>query len=132
MKKHLLVLTLMSGFLAMSSAQAMTKEEYQAAKDKVEADYKSDKAQCDTMKDNVKDVCEKEAKGKENIAKAELEQNYKPSNRNSRKVAEAQADSAYDIAKEKCEDQKGDAESACKKDAKAQHDQAKAGIKSMK
>ena len=47
-----------------------------AEKDKVEATYKADKAKCKDMQGNAKDVCEADAKGKENVAKAELEQKY--------------------------------------------------------
>jgi hypothetical protein len=109
---------------ALCSAHAMTKDEYKTAKDKIEADYKSEKKACDGMKANAKDVCEKEAKGKEKVAKAELEQNYKPSGKNSQKVAVAKADSEYDVAKEKCEEQKGDAEKSCKQSAKVTHESA--------
>lgn len=124
MKTQFTAIALLCAASAMCSAQAMTKDEYKASKEKIEATYKADKKACDGMKDNAKDVCEKEAKAKEKVAMAELEQGYKPSSKNSRKVEEAKADSAYDVAKEKCEDQKGDAEKACKKDAKATHETA--------
>ncbi len=101
-------------------AMALTKAEYDAGKDRIKAEYKADKVNCDTMKDNAKDICEEEAKGKEKIAKAELENQYKPSPRNQKKVAEARADAAYEVAKEKCDDLNGDAKSACEKDAKTQ------------
>ncbi len=132
MKKHLLMLALASSCFVMTHASAMTKDEYNVAKQKIESDYKVAKAQCDTMKDNAKDVCMKEAKGTENVAKADLEQNYKPSDSHARKVAEEKATMTYDVAKEKCDDQKGDAKSACVKQAKADHDKAKADMKAMK
>jgi hypothetical protein len=132
MKKQLLWIALAGSLFATAGASAMTKDEYNAAKDKISADYKAAKAQCDTLKDNAKDVCEKEAKGTENVAKAELEQNYKPSAKNSKKVAEAKAEMAYEVAKEKCDDMSGDAKNTCVKQAKAQHDTAKAEIKRMK
>jgi hypothetical protein len=124
MKTKLTAVIALCAATFLCSAQAMTKDEYKAGKDKISADYKVDKKACDGMKDNAKDVCVKEAKGKEKVAKAELEQGYKPSDKHMMKAAEAKADSAYDIAKEKCEDQKGAAESACKKDAKAAHKSA--------
>jgi len=132
MKKHLIVLAIASTCFAMSSANAMTKDEYKVAKEKIEADYKVDKAQCDTLKDNAKDVCMKQAKGKENVAKAELEAQYKPSSSHTRKVAEEKAEANYEVAKEKCDDQSGDAKNACVNQAKAEHDKAKADIKAMK
>jgi hypothetical protein len=106
--------------------------ELKAGRDKIAADYKADKAACDAMKDNAKDVCNEEAKGKEKIAKAELDQKLRPSDSNARKVAEAKVEAAYDIAKEKCDDQKGDAKSACVKQAKAEESKGKADIKAMK
>lgn len=107
----------------------MTKDAYKEAKDKIEAQYKSDKASCDGMKGNAKDVCKAEAKGKEKVAKAELEAQYKPTAHNEEKAKMAKADADYAVAKEKCEDQKGSAKSACKKDAKTAHDNAKSQAK---
>ena len=100
-----------------------------AEEDRIEADYKAAKAKCEPMKDNAKDVCEKEAKAKEKVAKAELNAKKDPSPQNQRKVAEAKADGEYDVAKEKCDDMKGNEKNACQKQAKAKHDQAKADIK---
>ena len=124
MKKHLLMLAIASTCFVAGQASALTQDEYKVAKEKIEADYKVDKAKCDTLKDNAKDVCQEEAKGKEKVEKAEPENRYKASPANARKVEEAKADSTYDIAKEKCEDQKGDAEKVCKADAKAAHERA--------
>ncbi|NDZ13590.1 hypothetical protein C7T35_28710 [Variovorax sp. WS11] len=105
---------------------------YKADRDKIAAEYKAAKAQCDTMKGNAKDVCTEEAKGKEKIAKAELDQQRKPSDSNARKVAEAKVEAVYGVAKEKCDDQKGDAKAACVKQAKAEQAKGKADIKAMK
>ena len=132
MKKHLLMLAIASSCLVATQASALTQDEYKAAKERVEASYKADKAKCDPMKDNAKDVCEKEAKGKENVAKAQLEQQYKPSDANARKVAEAKVEASYNVAKEKCDDLKGDAKNACVKEAKAEEAKGKADIKAMK
>ena len=132
MKKHLLMLAIASTCLVAGQASAMTADEYKVAKEKIEADYKVDKAKCDTLKDNAKDVCDKEAKGKENVAKAELEQQYKPSESHARNVKEEQVKATYEVAKEKCDDLKGDAKNACEKQAKADEAKGKAEIKAMK
>ena len=110
-----------------SAATDPAMAEFKAARDKISADYKADKAACDAMKDNAKDVCMEEAKGKEKIAKAELDQKQKPSDGNARKVAEAKVEVAYEVAKEK-----GDAKAACVKQAKADQEKGKAEIKAMK
>src|SRR3954468_425860 len=111
---------------SQSSADRKVKN---AEEDRVEADYKAAKAKCDPMKGNQKDVCEKEAKAQEKVAKAELDAKKDPSPRNQRKVAEAKADGEYDVAKEKCDDMKGSEKNACQKQAKAKHEQAQADIK---
>ena len=100
-----------------------------AEEDKIEAQYKSDKAKCTDMKSHEKEACEADAKGKENVAKAELKAKYDPTPGNQRKVDEAKAEHQYKVAKEKCDAQKGKEESACEKQAKADHDKAKADIK---
>jgi uncharacterized protein YjbJ (UPF0337 family) len=64
MKKHLLMLAIASSCLVATQASALTQDEYKAAKERIEASYKADKSKCDPMKDNAKDVCEKQAKGK--------------------------------------------------------------------
>jgi hypothetical protein len=99
-----------------------------AEEDRIEAEYKADKAKCDSMKGNAKDVCMKEAKGKEKVAKAELDARANPSERNQRKVEEAKAEAKYEVAKERCDDMKGKEKSACEKQAKADHEQAKAAM----
>src|SRR3569623_1613347 len=85
---------------AADNASGMSKDQYKEAKDKIEAQYKTDKASCDPMKGYAKDVCKADAKGKEKVAKAELEQQYKPSPRNEQKARDAKADADYDVAKE--------------------------------
>lgn len=100
-----------------------------AEEEKIEADAKAAKAKCGTMSGNAKDVCQKEARGQEKVAKAELAAKKDPSPRNQRKVAEAKAGAEYDVAKEKCDDMKGNEKDACQKQAKAKNDQAKADIK---
>lgn len=134
MKKHLLMLAIASScsFVAVAQTAAMSSDQYKVAKEKIEADYKVADAQCKTLKDNAKDVCEKDAKGKMNVAKAELEQQYKPSDSHARAVQEEKVKANYDVAMEKCDDQKGADKSACEKQAKADEAKGKADIKDMK
>lgn len=132
MKKHLLMIAVASSCLIATHAGALTKDEYKSGKDKIESDYKVDKAKCDALKDNAKDICNKEAKGKEKVSLAELEQQYQPSDRHARSVQEEKVDAMYQVAKEKCDNQKGDAKSACVKQAKADEAKGKADMKATK
>src|SRR5882672_1566164 len=99
-----------------------------ADEERIEAEYKADKAKCDAMSGNAKEVCVKEAKGKEKVAKAELDARANPSERAQRKVEEAKAEARYEVAKERCDDMKGNEKSACEKQAKADHERDKAAM----
>ena len=112
---------LVAALLAFATAQAATlsKAEYKADKDRISANYKADKAACASFADNTKDICIQEAKGKEDVARAELEYRYTGKAADRIKVLNAQAKSAYAVAKEKCDDQAGNAKNVCVKEAKA-------------
>ena len=116
-------------FSAGAMAQTMSKDEYKADKSKITAEYKSAKANCGSLAANAKDVCVAQAKGKEKVAKAELEARYKPGDKASHKVKIAQAEADYAIAKEKCDDKAGNDKKACVKDAKDAEARAKADAK---
>jgi hypothetical protein len=132
MKRNLITLAIVATCAWTSGAMAMTKDEFNAQKDRIEADYKAARDKCDALKANAKDVCVSEAKGAEKVAKAELDAKYKPSPRADARVRDAKADAAYDTAKEKCDDLAGNAKDACVKDAKAAHASAKADAKVSK
>jgi chromosome segregation ATPase len=107
------------------AADAMDKDAVKAEKKRIEAQYKVEKAKCDSLSGNAKDVCEAEAKAKERIAKADLEVNAKdtPKARYDAQVTRAEAE--YDVAKEKCDDLSGNQKDVCGKEAKAIEKKAK-------
>lgn len=125
------VLTL-AGALAVPAyaADNMSKDAYKAEKERISATYKADRARCDALTGNVKDVCVEEAKGKQEVAQAELE--YKQSGKTSDrdKVSLARADADYAVAKEKCDDMAGTDKDVCIKEAKSAQAKARAGVKS--
>jgi hypothetical protein len=131
MKIQLMSVAVALSFAAgVAQAQSTTARQVKNAdEDRIEAEYKAAKEKCDTLKGNANDVCEKEAKGKQKIAKAELDAKTNPTPANQRKVQEAKADAAYDVAKERCDEQKGNEKDVCQKQAKAEHERAKADIK---
>ena len=114
---------------ALSSAQAMTKPEYKAAKAVISSSYKTDKAGCDAAMGNAKDICVQQAKGKEKVSLAELEASYTGSAKDKNKVLVAKADSIYAVAKERCDDQAGNPKDLCRTEAKAAHTTALADAK---
>jgi hypothetical protein len=114
---------------AMNDNKTMSRDAYKAEKDKIEAQYKTDKQKCDGLNGNAKDVCQAEAKGHEKIAKADLEANYKNTEKARYDARVAKADADYDVAKEKCDDLKGNDKDVCVKEAKATHTKSKADAK---
>ena len=128
------------GFAGVSSAQtyapkttlataSMTKDGYAQAKKDADAQYKIDKNACSSLSGNAKDICVTEAKGKDDVAKAEAAAAYEntPKTRETARVAHAQAN--YNISIEKCDDLAGNRNDVCVKEAKAELVKGKADAK---
>jgi len=115
--------------LPMAQAATMAKADYKIDKQQISTSYKTDKAACDPLKANAKDICVEEAKAKEKVAKAELEFNYTGKANDGNKVLVAKAEAAYAVAKEKCDDLAGNTKDVCVKEAKAAETTAKADAK---
>lgn len=100
-----------------------------AEKERIEAQYKADKAHCDELAGNTKDVCKAQAKAKERVAKAELEANAKGTPKARYEAQLVRAEAEYEVAKEKCDDLAGNQKDVCEKEAKATEKKAKADAK---
>jgi membrane-associated HD superfamily phosphohydrolase len=111
------------------SAQTMSKEARDQAIKNAEMQYKTDKAACDGLKGNAKDICTEEAKGKKKVAKAEADAAYENTPKARENARLARADATYEVAKEKCDDLAGNAKDVCVKEAKAAYTKAKANAK---
>jgi hypothetical protein len=97
--------------------------------ERIEQQAKADRERCNAMEGNAKDICQAEAKGKERVAKAQLDAKHDNTPRNQRKAAEAKINAEYDVAKERCDDQKGDAKDQCEKQAKDKRDMARKQVR---
>lgn len=115
-----------------TAGQHMSKDVYKAEKDRIELEYKAQKARCDSLAGNARDICLIEAKGGEEVAEATLEAQFEPSRENRYKALAAKAEAEYAVAKERCDDQAGDAKEICLKEAKAAEAVAKAEAKREK
>ncbi len=116
----------------LAHAEMMNKADYKAGKTKISADYKADKAGCDSLAANAKDICVEEAKAKEKNAKADLEFAYTGTLKDQNKALTAHAESTYAVAKERCDDKAGNEKDVCVKEAKAVEVKTKADIKLVK
>ncbi|MEJ8853656.1 hypothetical protein WKW79_03705 [Variovorax robiniae] len=128
MKQHFFAVAIVSTLFALTGVQAMTQGEYTVAKARIGSDYRLAQSRCDTLKDNARDVCLTEAKGAADVAMAELEQHYKPSPANARKVAAVKAAAAFEVTREACDTLAGEAHQACVHQAEDNHAKAKADV----
>lgn len=106
--------------------QTMPHDVYEADKERIKREYEVDKTRCDSLDDNAEDICLAEAKGRYEVAGADLEARYKPSRKAQYEVAVAKAEADYRVAKERCDDQAGNAKDVCLEEAKAAEATAKA------
>jgi hypothetical protein len=110
----------------IAAAQTMTKDARDAAYKSAEAQYKSEKDACGRMSGNAKDICVEEAKGRQNIAKADADAAFENTPKKREAARLARADATYAVAKEKCDDLAGNHKDVCVKEAKAAYVKAKA------
>jgi hypothetical protein len=122
MKDHnLSVIALAVGLLFCHAAIAepMSNEQFKAAEKIISSDYKAGMTKCDSFSGNAEDICIAEAKGKKNVAKANLEDSYKPTIKSHYDARVAKAEADYSVSNEKCDDKSGNDEDVCEKEAKA-------------
>lgn len=133
MRLPLLPLAFAACLAAAGAAQAaLSGDEAKAHKQGIAAAFKADKQRCDTLKDNARDICLVEAKGRQKVAKAELDASRKGDARSDRKVRLAKAEAEYELAKERCDEFRGRQKRSCSKDAKAAHERATRQAKNEK
>lgn len=106
-------------FSVSAVAENMSKTQYKSHVKNIEAEYKAAKAECDSLAGNASDICVADAKGKKNVAQAQLEASYKPSIKSRYDARVAQADADYSVAIQKCDDKAGNEKDVCVKEAKA-------------
>ncbi len=110
-------------------AENLSKDDYKAARDRIDTTYRADKRRCDSMSGNAKDICNAEAVGREKLAKAELEARHNPTNEMRYEALVVKAETDYEVAKEKCDNHSGNLKEVCLKEAEAARTSAKADAK---
>lgn len=136
MKKILATILVATATLAMSTATyaatAEQKASYKTAKDTATADYKANRAKCDVMTGNPKDVCVEEAKLVRTKMNEEAEMAYKDTPKARASSRKKIADAEYDVAKTKCDVKTANDKDVCIKEAKAVQKTAQADAKADK
>ncbi len=110
--------------------RAMSRAEYSAERERIQADYKSSHEACKPLSGNSREVCRVQARSDEKMRLADLQARYKatPSAQADARVAKAKAQ--YEVAKQKCEDQPASDRAACRRNAKADESRAVASSSS--
>jgi hypothetical protein len=106
-------------FFGSAYAAPLSKDELKMGKERVTTAYNAGQAGCKMLAGNARDICKEEAKGKANVARAELQYSYSEKPKDLTKVGEAKANATYEIAKERCDDLAGNDKSVCRKEARA-------------
>jgi len=112
-----------------ATATTLSSDAYKAEKDRIDAAYKAEVAQCKSLGGNAKDVCEVTAKGHRDVAKSEAEASYKNTAKARYDARVAHVEANYKLAKEKCDDLAGNNKDVCVKEAKAAEVKGKADAK---
>ncbi|WP_416051559.1 hypothetical protein [Cupriavidus basilensis] len=91
-----------AAFTLAHAAPAGSKADYDSAVKAAIANYKAARAQCDSLKGNAKDVCVKEAKRDEEVAKANAEATLDGTAKSRAKADKVKVDADHGVAKDKC------------------------------
>jgi len=104
---------------AHAATSVMTKSQYNEANAQAKSTYKSERAKCDALAGNAKDICVAEADATMIRAEASAKAAYKGTRkaRYDQQVKNAEAD--YLVAREKCDEMGGNTKDVCVKEGKA-------------
>ena len=102
-----------------ATAPPISHESYEMAKTAAQAQYQIDDKSCSALSGNAKDICDAQAKGKENVSKADAEAAFDTSPKSREAARLARADANYAVAMETCDDLSGNGKDVCVKEAKA-------------
>lgn len=119
------LLAALAAALLAGNAMAQANDDHETARDRIQATYRADKAECNKLKGHAEDVCEEQAKGTRDIALAELEARRDPGPQADERVRMVRAKAEYEVAKEKCDELRGDAEDRCEREARDRYERAR-------
>lgn len=117
---------------AGGSLAAGDKTAYESAKASAKSTYEADKAKCDAMTGNAKDVCVAEAKAVRTRTEVDAEVAYKDTPKAREHAAHEKAEADYKVAKERCDAKTGNDKDVCVKVAKAAMVKTEADAKAMR
>lgn len=121
-------LVLAAGLVQLLAAQAQSMQPPIASPttQTIANELKADMVACDALAGNAKDICSARAKGRQKVARAELEAQRSPGAKSTQQLSLAKADAVYDEAIQRCDDKAGNVKDVCVTEAKGAHTNAKA------
>lgn len=136
MKKTLLAILMSAASIAATAhanaATAEAKATYVAANDAASVDFKMARAKCDSLTENMKDVCIAEAKAARVFIEANAKAQYKDTLSARTAATKDIAAANFDVEKAKCGSQTGNAKEVCIKAAQVNKVAAVANAKADK
>ncbi len=128
MKNTLRSLMLAAGLVQLlaANAQSMQPPIASPTTQSIANDLKADMLACDPLAGNAKDICSARAKGRQKVARAEMEAKNNPGAKSTQQLSLAKADAAHDEAIERCDDKAGNVKDVCVTEANSAHTSAKA------
>jgi hypothetical protein len=112
-------------------AETISKKQYKSLQSNLGTEYKVAKVRCKRMKGHDKKICLAAIKGKKNVVKAQLDDNYDPSAKTWYKERMAKAEADYAVAIQICATKAGNDADVCDKEAKAAKIQEEAYAKAQ-
>lgn len=129
-RNYTITLAVSLAFTSGAMASDMSNNEYRICKDRIAAEYQSDKADCAIFSDTPDGLCADEAKGKEKSARTELDDNYRLILKAHYQADIAKATAEFTAAQANCDAEKnGSAKATCVKEAKGVQAASKADAK---
>ncbi len=107
------------GFAGAAHAGPPARTEYRLDHEKAQAAYRLDSVRCRQLQGDARQLCKVEARGRFQVAKADIDLKFKHSPANEDRLKLANAEAAYGLAAQKCGSLAGNAKDVCKADAKA-------------
>ncbi len=112
------------GGAAATATAPMATTAYQAALKRIDQQGKADRKACKRLEGNARDVCEAQARGDEEVARARLRAQHEPSPEAEKLAKFSEADAEYEVAKVRCDAARPWLKDSCRERAKAAHEAA--------
>ncbi len=110
--------------LAVAKEPPLTQQRFDAEVKRIELQYRADRDACRRLEGDPRDVCDAQARGKEDAAKAKLQARFEGTPDAILEAKAVTAEANYKVAREKCAALKGRAEDRCVVQAKAAREAA--------